>query len=121
MDSDELKKRTKQFAHRCVRLALALPENALGRVIRNQLIRCSTSVASNYRAVCLAQTHAVFTAKISTVLEEADESWFWLQFAVDENLLKLELVTDLLSEAEELTRIFSASRKTASENKGRKQ
>ncbi len=52
MTSDQLKKRTKDFAHRCVKLATALPDTSLGRHIRGQLIRCATSVAANYRAAC---------------------------------------------------------------------
>ncbi len=56
MDPSELKKRTKEFAHRCVKLALALPKNVLGNHIKGQLIRCATSVAANYRAALLAQT-----------------------------------------------------------------
>jgi len=55
MNKEELKKRTKEFAHRCVKLAMSLPETGLGRHIRRQLIRCGTSVAANYRAACLAQ------------------------------------------------------------------
>ena len=88
MRSDELKKRTKRFAHRCVKLAMALPNTPLGNHIRGQLIRCSTSVASNYRAGCLAQSKAIFVAKLSIVLEETDETAFWLEFIIDENLLK---------------------------------
>jgi len=114
MKSEELIKRTKEFAHRCVKLALALPETALGKHIRGQVIRCSTSVAANYRATCLSQSKASFTAKISIVLEETDESAFWLEFIIDENLLKENLVKPLLQEAEELTAIFASSRKTAS-------
>jgi len=71
-------------------------------------------VAANYRATCLSQSNASFIAKISIVLEEADESAFWLEFVIDENLLKINIVKPLLQEAEELTRIFAASRKTAS-------
>ena len=91
MDSEELKKRTKEFAHRCVKLSLALPNTKLGSHIQGQLTRCSTSVAANYRATCLAQTRAVFATKISIVLEEVDESAFWLEFIIDENLIKQEL------------------------------
>ena len=116
MDREELTKRTKEFAHRCVKLAMALPETALGRHIQGQLIRCSTSVAANYRATCLSQSKASFIAKISVVLEEADETAFWLEFIIDENLLKENLVKPLLQEAEELTAIFASSRKTASSN-----
>jgi four helix bundle protein len=114
MKSEDLIKRTKEFAHRCVKLALALPETALGKHIRGQLIRCSTSVAANYRATCLSQSKAGFIAKISIVLEETDESAFWLEFIIDEKLLNKNLVEPLLQEAEELTAIFASSRKTAS-------
>jgi four helix bundle protein len=114
MNREELTERTKKFAHRCVKLAMALPETALGEHLRRQLIRCSTSVAANYRATCLSQSKASFTAKLSIVLEEADETAFWLEFIIDENLLKEKLVKPLLKEAEELTAIFASSRKTAS-------
>jgi four helix bundle protein len=83
MDEMELKQRTKEFAHRCVKLALELPNGQLGKHIAGQLIRCSTSVAANYRASCIAQSKASFISKLSIVLEEADESSFWLEFIVD--------------------------------------
>ena len=117
MDSDDLKKRTKEFAHRCVKLSLALPNTPLGNHIRGQLIRCSTSVASNYRATCIAQSRASFVSKLSIVVEEVDESHFWLEFIIDEGLLKRNLVEALLIEAAELTGIFVSSRKTARSNK----
>ena len=113
MDDKEFKKRTKDFAHRCVKLALALPRTQLSKHIAGQLIRCSTSVAANYRSACLAQSRAGFTAKLSIVLEEADESVFWLEFIIDENLVEKERVINLLDEANELVSIFYASRKTA--------
>ena len=86
MNSDELKNRTKEFAQRCVKLTLALPNSPLGRHIKGQLIRCSTSVSANYRAVLLAQSKATFIAKVSIVLEEFDESCFWMEFIIDEEL-----------------------------------
>ena len=113
MDENTLKKRTKEFAHRCVKLCMALPETYLGRHIKGQLIRCSTSVASNYRAACVAQSKASFVSKLSIVLEEVDESNFWLDFIIDEKLLDEERVLTLLNEAEQLTAIFISSRKTA--------
>ena len=113
MDREELTQRTKKFAHRCVKLALALPETALGRHIQGQVIRCSTSVAANYRATCLSQSKASFVAKISIALEEADETAFWLEFIIDEKLLKNQIVEPLLNEADQLTAIFITSRKTA--------
>jgi four helix bundle protein len=113
MKSDELIQRTKIFAHRCVKLALTLPENYLGRHIRGQLIRCSTSVAANYRAVCVAQTKASFVSKLSIVVEEVDESYFWLEFVIDEKLINKKRIEPLLDEADQLKAIFISSRKTA--------
>jgi len=114
--SEELKTRTKEFAHRCVKLAMALPNTPLGNHIGGQLIRSSTSVAANYRAACIAQSKASFISKLSIVIEEADESYFWFEFIIDENLLKNNIVEPLLKEADELTAIFIASRKTARKN-----
>ena len=113
MKGDELKRRTKKFAHRCVKLAMALPNTQLANHIRGQLYRCSTSVASNYRATCIAQSKASFISKLSIVIEEADESIFWLEFIINEKLLKKHIVEPLMKEAEELTAIFITSRKTA--------
>jgi four helix bundle protein len=113
MDEKTLKQRTKKFAHRCVKLSITLPKTYLGNHIRGQLIRCSTSVASNYRATCIAQSKASFISKLSIVLEEVDESHFWLEFIIDEQLLSKDRVLPLLKEAEELTAIFISSRKTA--------
>ena len=109
-----LKSRTKTFAHNCVKLTEHFPNTYLGNHIKKQLIRCSTSVAANYRATCIAQSKPSFIAKISIVIEEVDESNFWLEFSLDENLIKKDLVAPLLKESGELTSIFMASRKTAS-------
>ena len=84
MDKYQLKERTKIFAHKCVKFASTLPKNKLGLHIEGQLIRCSTSVAVNYRAVILAHSTAAFAAKLSIVIEEADECDFWVEFALDE-------------------------------------
>lgn len=116
MTKEELKERTKIFAHRCVKLALSLPNNKLGLHIQGQLIRSSTSVAANYRATCLSQSKKSFIAKLSIVIEESDESLFWLQFIIDENLIEKKLINSLLNEANELTAIFISSRKTANMN-----
>jgi four helix bundle protein len=113
----DLKERTKEFAHRCVKLSVALPKTDLGRHVSRQLIRSSTSVAANYRATCVAQSKLSFIAKISIVVEEVDESNFWLEFIMDENLLEKDRVLPLHKESAELTSIFIASRKTAALSK----
>ncbi len=109
MDQDELRKRTKQFALRIIKLAEALPNTITGKIIKNQLIRCGTSVGANYRAVCRGRSRADFISKLGIVLEESDESAFWLELIIDGNLLKRKLVEPLLTEANELTAIFSAT------------
>ena len=113
MDKDQLKRRTKEFAHRCVKLSMALPKSCLGNHIKSQLIRCSTSVASNYRAACIAQSKASFISKLAVVIEEVDEACFWMEFIIDERLMNRAKVSTLLEEGKELTAIFVSSRKTA--------
>lgn len=114
---EQLKHRTKQFAHDCVKLTEFFPNTYLGNHTKKQLIRSATSVAANYRATCIAQSKPSFIAKISIVIEETDESNFWLEFSLDENLISKEKINGLLNESSELTAIFIASRKTASNNK----
>lgn len=114
LTSEKLKTRTKEFAHRCVKLAIALAGTKLGNHISGQLIRCSTSVAANYRASCLAQSRSHFRSKLSVVLEEADESLFWIEFAIEEKLIRESKVKNLAKEAQELTAIFYSTRKTLS-------
>lgn len=116
MDKEYLIKRTKEFAHRCVKLAVKLPKTYLGHHVKGQLIRCSTSVAANYRAACLAHSKAAFVAKLSIVIEEADEAEFWLGFIIDEQLNPENLVESLKHEAHELASIFITSRKTLQRN-----
>ena len=117
MDKKELKGRTKQFALRVIHLVEALPRTQTARVIGNQLLRLATSVAANYRAVCRARSQADFVHKLGIVEEEADESLFWLEMVVETNLMPAARVQDLIQEADELTAIFVASRKTAKKRK----
>ena len=106
MDKYEIKKRTKIFAHHCVKFTSSLPKNKLGLLIEGQLIRCSTSVAENYRAVLFAQSNAAFAAKRSIVVEEADKCDFWIEFALDENIITREIAIPLMQEAKELTQFL---------------
>jgi len=82
-------------------------------VIANQIVRSSTSVAANYRALCRAKSRADFINKTSIVEEEADESGFWLELIVDAGLMSAARVKPLLDEASEITAMLVASRKTA--------
>ncbi|MDB5389949.1 MAG: four helix bundle protein [Planctomycetaceae bacterium] len=115
MDSQEFENRTKQFALRVMKLLGALPESTVGRTIANQLVRSATSVGANYRAACRGRSKAEFVAKLGIVIEECDESGFWMELIVEGELLKANLVEPLLNESNELTAIMVASRKSASE------
>jgi four helix bundle protein len=88
MDKQELKVRTKNFALRIIKLTEALPKNSAGRVIGNQLLRSGTAVGANYRAVCRARSKQEFIAKLGIVVEESDESCFWLELIVESGLIK---------------------------------
>jgi four helix bundle protein len=115
---DDLKQRTKQFSLRVIHLCESLPSKPSARVIGNQLLRCATSVGANYRAARRARSNADFVSKIGIVLEEADESVYWLELLKDSGLIVEDKLASLLQEAEELVAIFAASRITASGKRG---
>ena len=116
VDAEVLKKRTKDFALQVLRLCQALPKNYMGDAVGKQLLRSATSVAANYRAACRARSQAEFSAKLQIVIEEADESAFWLELIEESGLLPAERLSDLRKEADELTAIFVSSRKTVTRN-----
>lgn len=109
----ELRTRTKAFALRIIRMSQALPRNREANVILNQVLRSATGIAANYRAAGRSRSKAEFIAKIGVVVEEADETVFWLEMLADSGIVRPEKLTNLLSEATELVAIFTASRKTA--------
>jgi four helix bundle protein len=118
MDADDLKKRTKQFGLRILKLVSALPNTVQGRAIGSQLVRSGTSVGANYRAACRGRSKAEFVAKLGTVEEtveeEADESAYWMEMIIEGELLKQKQVEPLLNEANELVKIMARSRMSAS-------
>ena len=116
MTAEELKARTKQFALRIIKLVAVMPKSIEGRAIANQLVRCGTSVAANYRGTCRARSKIEFVAKMGVVLEEADETQLWLELIIEAKLMAAKRVQPLLDEASELVPIFVASRKSASSN-----
>jgi four helix bundle protein len=111
--SEQLRNRTKEFAIRVVKLFRSLPRSEDARVMGKQVLRSGTSVAANYRAVCRARSKAEFVAKIGVVVEEADETVFWLELLVETALVTEARMQSLLTEANELLAIFAASHFTA--------
>jgi four helix bundle protein len=111
--NENLKRRTKDFALRIIKLVENLPKTPTARVIGDQLLRSGTSVPANYRAACRARSNAEFIAKIGVVEEETDESVFWIEMLIDTNLIKQRLVAELLDEGNQLTAIWVTSINTA--------
>ena len=111
--ADELRQRTKRFAIRIVTLFRSLPRMPDAQTLGKQLLRSGTSVAANYRAVCRARSKAEFISKMGIVVEEADETVFWLEILVETGILRAERAFDLQAEANELLAIFSASLRTS--------
>ena len=117
MNEEDLKRRTKLFGLRIIKLVAALPKTLVGRTIGGQLIRAGTSVGANYRAACRSRSKAEFIARLGVVEEEADESGYWMELIVDSGLMKLELLQPLLAEANELVAIMVSSRISAASNR----
>jgi len=111
MTSEQLRERTKAFALRVIRLFRSLPNSTDAQIIGKQLLRSGTSVGANYRAVCRSRSKVEFIARLGIVIEEADESAYWLELLVDTKVMKEEKLDSLLQEARELTAIFNASRR----------
>jgi len=111
-----LEERTKKFNIEVIKLCECFPRNAAGYEIAKQLIRSASSVGSNYRATKRAKSTADFIYKIEIVLEEADESHYWLEIVRDSNLKTGPEIDKLIREASELTAIFAATDKSAKKN-----
>ena len=117
MNTEQMKKRTKQFGLRAIRLCESLPDTPIARVIRNQLLRSGTSVGANYRAACRAKSKADFISKMGTVEEETDESMYWMEMIVEAGLIEEKLISELHKEADEILSIVIASIKTSRRGK----
>ena len=112
-NADLLKDRTKRFALLVIRLCRTLPRNQEGIIISRQLLRSATSVGANYRAVCRARSTADFVSKLGIVLEEADETLFWVELLQESGIAQPEKMFAVHREANELVSIFVASLRTA--------
>ena len=113
MTSDELKKRTKQFALGVIKMTDALPKTMAAGVLGKQLLRSATSVAANYRSACRGRSNSEFISKLGIVEEEADESALWLELIEDAGLMPADKLAALRAEAWEITAIMVSSIRTA--------
>src|SRR5512139_4013474 len=105
MKHQNLQDRTRKFALSVIKFTEQLERDDTSRTLGRQLLRSGTSVGANYRAACRSKSKADFIAKMSTVLEEADESAFWIELLVDARKAAAQIADPLLKEANELTAI----------------
>src|SRR3982750_285241 len=116
MNKFELQARTMLFHVNVIKLCSHFPKNAAGFETAKQLIRSAGSVGANYRAACRGKSKADFIYKIEIVLEESDESLYWLEIAKEAIMIPLDeqdQLNKLIKEANELVSIFNAADITA--------
>lgn len=111
-----MKLRTKEFAIRVIKLVRSLPRDFAAQTIGNQVLRSATSVGANYRAASRGRSPAEFRAKIGVVLEESDETAYWIELIRDAEILPAKRLSALLQEANEITAMMVASLNTSKKN-----
>ena len=117
MDSDELRKRTKTFALRVIKLVAALPRGRVGDVLGRQILKSATSIGANYREALRASSRKHFISTLEIVLREADETHFWLELLAESDTVKPSLLADLFDECNQLMAIFTATVKSTKDAK----
>lgn len=115
--AEAFKKRTKKFVVDNIKFFRTLPKTEEAKIIGRQLLRSSSSVGANYRAACRARSKAEFHAKLSTVVEESDESVFWMEILVEAEIVNQSEIIQLYTEGNEILKVVSASRKTVTSNR----
>ena len=117
--AEYFKDRTKQFALKTIKCFQCLPKTEEARIIGRQLLRSATSTAANYRAICRVRSDAEFFSKLSIVVEEADESVFWLEVLLESEIVRDSEISNaksLLKESNEILAVVASSRKTVRNN-----
>jgi len=115
--AEAFKTRTKKFVVDNIKFYRTLPKSEEAKIIGRQLLRSSSSVGANYRAACRSRSQAEFHSKLSTVVEEADESVFWMEVLVEAEVVGQSTISVLHDEANQILKIAAASRKTVSKKK----
>jgi len=113
---ERFRQRTKQLALDVILFSKDLPKTEEATIMKRQLLRSATSVAANYRAACRARSSAEFYSKLSIVIEEADESLFWLELLSKSGTTTEAKVASLKRETTEILSVMAKARKSASKN-----
>jgi four helix bundle protein len=115
MTTNELKLKTKNFSLMAIDLVEKLPNSISVRVIANQIVKSGSSVGANYRAVCRARSDREFVSKMNIVLEEEDETLFWIEIIIAKQWMSNPELEAIWKEGNELTAIFVSSLKTVND------
>jgi len=113
----DLRKRTKAFALRIIRLYCSLPKTTQAQVIGRQVLKSGTSPGAHYREAYRSRSTAEFISKIEGGLQELDETAYWLELLVESRIVAANLLAPLLRETNELIAIFTSSAVTAKKHK----
>lgn len=108
---EQFQKRTKKLAIDVIHFSNTLPKTEVATIMKRQLLRSATSVAANYRAACRARSSAEFHSKISIVIEEADETLFWLELLEESGTTTAASVSTLKKETTEILYVVAKARK----------
>ena len=120
MTQREMKARTKAFALRIIKLVSSLPNTSVANTLGKQLLRSGTSVGANYRSACRAKSTADFVCKLAIVEEESDESVYWMELLVESNIVREELLVDLIDEGNQIVSIIVAAIRTTKQKRNPK-
>lgn len=112
--AEQFRNRTKRFVIDVIEIYRKLPRTVEAQIIGKQLLRSASSVVANYRAACRARSQAEFYSKICIVIEEADESLFWMEILVESNIVDKPTIMNLMIEGKEILKVVSSARKTIS-------
>ena len=111
-EKEDLRKRTKEFALKIIRLCLSLPRHPQVQIVNNQVLRSGTSVGANYREGYRARSEQEFISKLGVCVQELEETGYWLELLEESGMCPKEKLTELKDEVEQLTAIFVSSIKT---------
>ena len=108
---EQFRKRTKKLAIDTIRFSQGLPRTEEAIIMKRQLLRSATSVGANYRAACRARSAAEFYSKISIVVEEADETLYWLELLEESGITSMSSITNLVHDTTEIVSVLAKARK----------
>jgi four helix bundle protein len=114
---NSLKERTKRFALEIIKLVEKLPKGRTADILGRQLLAAGTSVGANYRAACRARSSPDFISKMGIVEEEADESIYWMELLIDCGLIRMDDISHLLNEGDQILAMTVSSIRTARRKK----